>query len=126
MRLDAAAQLAFPGGGMSARSLRREAMRGRLAVSRIAGKDFTTLAAIERMIELCRAAPSEPAYGSSPSVETPPDGSLKLPSGASATGPSSEVQAALNATLKALNAGLPNTPSPRARRRASATVTPLR
>lgn len=50
IRLADAAKIAFPGGGMTAGGLRKEAEKGRLAVSRIANKDFTTLAAIERMI----------------------------------------------------------------------------
>src|SRR5690242_21917509 len=52
--LTVAAALAFPDGSMSASGLRREAARGRLVIERIAGKDFTTLANIERMRELCR------------------------------------------------------------------------
>jgi len=52
--LSDAAALAFPHGGMTARVLRREAGKGTLAVSRIAGKDYTTLAAIRGMIERCR------------------------------------------------------------------------
>jgi hypothetical protein len=54
LRLDVAAALAYPDGPMTASGLRREAARGRLAIERTAGKDYTTLAAIERMRELCR------------------------------------------------------------------------
>ena len=67
LRLDVAAKLAFPDGSMTASGLRRERARGRLVVERIAGKDYTTLANIERMRELCRVqarrqvvAPSRP------------------------------------------------------------------
>ena len=42
LRLDVAARVAFPGGGMTASGLRREAARGRLQIERIAGKDYTT------------------------------------------------------------------------------------
>ena len=49
LRLAVAAKLAFPGGGITAASLRREAMAGRLVIERIAGKDFTTLTHIENM-----------------------------------------------------------------------------
>jgi hypothetical protein len=45
LRLDVAARVAFPSGGMTASGLRREAARGRLQIERIAGKDYTTLAA---------------------------------------------------------------------------------
>ncbi|MET3991628.1 hypothetical protein ABID65_003268 [Bradyrhizobium sp. S3.9.2] len=54
LRLRRAAELAFPGGGMTASGLRREAIRGRLVIERIAGKDYTTLAAIAKMRNLCR------------------------------------------------------------------------
>jgi hypothetical protein len=54
LRLQTAAKVAFPDGSMSASGLRREAARGRLVIERIAGKDYTTLAHIERMRELCR------------------------------------------------------------------------
>jgi hypothetical protein len=64
IRLDVAAELAFPGGGMTASGLRREAARGRLAIERIANKDYTTLANIERMRELCRVEAKVPGYGS--------------------------------------------------------------
>src|SRR6266436_6622882 len=53
LRLGVAAALAFPDGSMTASGLRREAERGRLVIERIAGKDYTTLAHIERMRELC-------------------------------------------------------------------------
>ena len=46
LRLREAAQIAFPNGGMTESGLRREAKRGNLTIERIAGKDFTTLAAI--------------------------------------------------------------------------------
>jgi hypothetical protein len=52
LRLSVAAALAFPDGSMTASGLRREAARGRLVIERIAGKDFTTLANINRMSHL--------------------------------------------------------------------------
>jgi hypothetical protein len=64
LRLALAAEIAFPQGGVTAASLRAEAKRGRLAIERIAGKDFTTLSAIDEMRERCRSIPREPAYGS--------------------------------------------------------------
>ena len=54
LRLAVAAALAFPDGSMTASGLRREASRGRLAIERIAGKDYTTLRNIEEMRALCR------------------------------------------------------------------------
>lgn len=59
LRLSIAASLAFPDGSMTASGLRRENARGRLIIERIAGKDFTTLAHIERMRELCRVEVSK-------------------------------------------------------------------
>ncbi|MET4229845.1 hypothetical protein ABIB83_004613 [Bradyrhizobium sp. I1.8.5] len=53
-RLSVIARLAFPDGGMTASSLRREAERGRLAIERIAGKDFTSFQAIAEMRKACR------------------------------------------------------------------------
>jgi hypothetical protein len=87
LRLSVAATLAFPDGTMTASGLRREAARGRLVVERIAGKDYTTLANIERMRELCRVenlgrasgcsqptadatATSSRPYGASKTVDT--------------------------------------------------------
>jgi hypothetical protein len=54
LRLALAAQIAFPDGSMSAAGLRKERDRGRLVTEMIAGKEYTTLAEIERMRELCR------------------------------------------------------------------------
>ena len=69
LRLGVAAALAFPDGSMTASGLRRERARGHLMVERIAGKEYTTLAYIERMRELCRVQAKAPGYGSVPSAE---------------------------------------------------------
>jgi hypothetical protein len=60
LRLKIAAERAFPGGGMTASGLRREAERGRLIVERIAGKDYTTMQAIADMRKLCRVVNPQP------------------------------------------------------------------
>ena len=57
LRLRFASEIAFPDGTMSDSGLRREVAQGRLEVETIAGKQYTTLAAIERMRELCRDRP---------------------------------------------------------------------
>ena len=49
LRLEVAAAIAFPDGSMTVNSLRSEARNKRLTIERIAGKDFTTLANIDRM-----------------------------------------------------------------------------
>lgn len=74
LRLEVAAALAYPDGSMTASGLRREARRGRLAIERTAGKDYTTLAAIDRMRELCRLplrndTAGDPAGNSSSTVD---------------------------------------------------------
>ena len=66
LRLNVAAALAFPDGSMTTSGLRREFARGRLVIERIAGKDYTTLANIERMRELCRVPQKELASGFAP------------------------------------------------------------
>jgi hypothetical protein len=64
---------------MTASGLRREAARGRLVVERIAGKDYTTLANIERMRELCRVEVKVPDSGSGDGAAEPPSGSSSTP-----------------------------------------------
>ena len=76
IRLSVAAAIAFPDGSMSASGLRRESARGRLIIERIAGKDYTTLANIERMRELCRVQAKAPdstlkPRGATPQVTSP-------------------------------------------------------
>jgi hypothetical protein len=84
LRLDVAAAIAFPGGAMTASGLRREAGRGRLVIERIAGKDFTTLAAIATMREKCRAQPPRHDSTSENDAMVPPTGSSSMPDGKSA------------------------------------------
>ncbi len=87
-RLDVIAMLAFPDGSIGVSALRSEARRGRLAIWRVAGKDMTTLAEIERMVEQCRVKQCLPVSGSSPPRTTEPrsgssrtdDGELALAS----------------------------------------------
>src|SRR5262245_17135557 len=71
LRLDVAAELAFPDGSMTASGLRKEVRRGRLVIERIAGKDYTTLRAIEKMRELCRPNSSRRGYGSNQLNDAP-------------------------------------------------------
>jgi hypothetical protein len=79
LRLDAAAKIAFPDGSMKESGLRREAKRGRLAITRIAGKDFTTLNHIKRMVELCHVNRNRQGSISSANNETQAVESLTLP-----------------------------------------------
>ena len=99
LRLAIAADLAFPDGSMKASSLRYEAARGRLVIERIAGKDYTTLANIARMRELCRLQPKEPGSTSERPKAT------ERPSGSSETGSTSRALDALQATAARLAKG---------------------
>ena len=84
LRLDVATRVAFPGGGMTASGLRREAGRGHLTIERIAGKDFTTLGAIAEMRERCRVQPHHPDSGSENAVTGQTSGSSSTLDGKSA------------------------------------------
>ena len=95
LRLDVAAALAYPDGSMTASGLRREAAQGRLAIERVAGKDYTTLAAIEQMRSLCRVPPREPASGSALKNETPTARSASARCGPSETDRARSARAAL-------------------------------
>jgi hypothetical protein len=68
LRLAVAAEQAFPFGGMTASGLRKERDRGRLATWMIAGKEYTTLKAIEEMKELCRVEAKDRTSGCEKSV----------------------------------------------------------
>lgn len=94
LRLAAAAKLAFPDGSMTDKGLRREFQRGRLVIERIAGKDYTTLAAIEEMRLLCRLEGNlhDSGYGQHAAT-----GARR---GSSSTTEGSIALAALRATLK--------------------------
>ena len=107
LRLDVAAALAYPDGSMSASGLRREAKRGRLVIERTAGKHYTTLAAIERMRELCRVPLKDHDSGCGQSATTA-KGTMSL-SGSSKTPDIRRAQAALQQTLLEQNARLSST-----------------
>jgi hypothetical protein len=75
IRLETAAQLAFPDGSMTASGLRREKQRGRLKTERIAGRDYTTLNDIKEMRALCREERREHASTCANVSDAPPFGS---------------------------------------------------
>src|SRR5450759_4644137 len=101
LRLLLAAAMAFPDGSMTASGLRREAARGRLIIERIAGKDYTTLANIERMRELCRVEVKAPDCGSGQLGATRVEKSHTAPFGLSSMGPSISPQDALKVKVSA-------------------------
>jgi hypothetical protein len=102
LRLGVAASLAFPDGSMTASGLRREALRGRLMIERIAGKDYTTLANIERMRELCRVKARAPDCGSE-------NDAVEQPSGSSSTTAANIAQARAKMISARLKTRSPNT-----------------
>jgi hypothetical protein len=114
LRLDIAAQVAFPDGSVSVSSLRREIGRGNLRAEMIAGKTFTTLANIDDMRQRC-AVPTKAPDSSSETQggqESPTDGlsSTAMPADAA----SSARQAHLRQIAQGLrNSGrTPKKPSP--------------
>jgi hypothetical protein len=125
LRLDVAARVAFPGGGMTASGLRREAARGRLTIERIAGKDFTTLNAIQEMRKQCRDNRRVRDCGLSQNEKKMAD-SANGQGGSSATKRAKLARAALEESARTLSAPSRNTSPGNTIRRASATVTPLK
>jgi hypothetical protein len=87
LRLNRAVELAFPDGGMTVSGLRREASKGRLTIEVIAGKQFTTLRAIELMREKCRVMQKEPDCGSNQKNGTATETLSGAPHGSSASAP---------------------------------------
>jgi hypothetical protein len=98
LRLSVAAARAFPDGSMTASGLRREAVRGNLVIERIASKDYTTLANIERMSELWRVKAKAHDCGSGQHAGEAAELSAKR-SGSSSTATSTSPQDALRIKL---------------------------
>jgi hypothetical protein len=101
--LSVAAALAYPDGSMTASGLRREAKRGRLVIERTAGKDYTTLANIERMRELCRVQAKAPDSTFGPRGAMSMVTSPTTQPGSSETAGGTFSQAALQLKLKKLS-----------------------
>ena len=101
LRLAVAAVLAYPDGSMTASGLRREAARGRLVIERTAGKDYTTLAAIEKLRALCRVQGKALACGFDPRSGTPTARSESGRCGSSETDRAKSARAALRKIARA-------------------------
>jgi hypothetical protein len=99
LRLDVAAALAYPDGSMTVSGLRKEAGKGRLIIERTAGKDYTTLAEIQRMREKCRVEAKERDSGSARRNTTVPANSPTRLSGSSKMVDTERALAALQMTL---------------------------
>src|SRR5262249_30141642 len=127
LRLKMAAEVAFPDGSMTASGLRREADRGRLVIERIAGKDYTTLAAIEKTRELCRLPQRDRASGFANPDETGRDASPIPPSMSSETGTIRRAQAAARTIVAELKkSSRPTSTANTPPRRRKASVIPLK
>lgn len=109
LRLDVAAALGFPDGTMSVSGLRREARRGRLTISRIAGKDYTSLSAIKEMERLCRLPQKDRDSGFVLPAKTSADVSPIPQPTSSETPDTAKARAAARQMLQALKGNSPNT-----------------
>jgi hypothetical protein len=111
LRLKIAAALAYPDGSMTASGLRKEAARGRLVIERTAGKDYTTLHAIEEMRKLCRHQPKVRDCGSEKQGAAKRAGSPIQPSGLSSTESIKRAQGAARTIVAELK-DAPSLPQP--------------
>jgi hypothetical protein len=124
LRLEIAAQLAFPDGSMTTSGLRNEINKGRLVAENIAGKMYTTLANIEDMRAACVVQRDPSSTSAKPSAKAISDvGSSWTATPTASAGKSA--QAHLNATAQLLKKSTPLT-SPKSTPRASAQVTRLK
>ena len=125
LRLEDAVRRAFPAGGITVSGLRKEAGRGRLEIEVIAGKQFTTLRAIERMRGLCRVT-KEQDSGSNPQPIRQAESSAAPPIGSSETDRARSALAALKANATKLKESSPSTSAENTQSQQSATVIPLK
>lgn len=116
LRLTVAAKLMFPDGSMTVSGLRRERDKGNLIVMRIAGKEYTTLAALKGMMDKCRGPAKEPASTRPRATAT----------GTSGTDRKSRARAALSQTKKALRERLQTTSTAKQTVQGSARVIPIK
>src|SRR5882757_819106 len=100
LRLADAVKIAFPMGGMTVAGLRRERDRNRLVIEKIAGKEFTTLAHVERMRELCRDEARGPDFSLRVPAETRAERSPTEQPGSSETMAGMSAQVALEVRLR--------------------------
>jgi hypothetical protein len=122
LRLKRAAELAFPGGGMTASGLRKERDRGSLVTEIVAAKEYTTLRHIERMREKCRAQPRDQDYGSNLKSETRKESSSGAKPGPLETERKRFALAALELTARGLSKPSKSTLQKNTQFRASADV----
>src|ERR1700722_2577542 len=87
--------------GLTAAALRTEAKRGRLVISRVGGKDWTSVGEVQRMFGLCRVSPKESDSGFGLPEAT------KEPRSSSETAQSRSAQDALSLSLARLRKSSP-------------------
>ncbi|MBZ9795728.1 excisionase [Mesorhizobium sp. ES1-4] len=126
IRIDTAVKIAFPDGSMSVKGLRKERDANRLTTEIIANKEYTTLAAIERMRELCRVQAKERALSGVMNTGKRTGRLCTPPDGISSTESVELAQAAAEASLERLKSASMRTLSKSTPRRATGTVIPIR
>jgi hypothetical protein len=102
LRLHIAAKIAYPDGSMTMSGLRNEIKKGRLESERTAGKQYVTLAGIERMRQKCRDVPKAPA-------STAESARAEIPSGLSSTERTKSALAAAQMIAEGLKKPSPTT-----------------
>ncbi|SIT58176.1 conserved hypothetical protein [Mesorhizobium prunaredense] len=126
IRLHLAAKIAFPDGSIGASSLRKERDAGRLTTEIIANKEYTTLAAIERMRELCRVKAKEPALSGGRKAANPTGSSGATQAGTSKITEGELAQDAAEMTLARLRIACKATSRKNTPRRGNGTVIPIK
>jgi hypothetical protein len=122
LRLETAAELAFPDGTMTASGLRREQAKGNLVIERIANKDYTTLRNIEEMRKKCRVQAKGQDFGSNRRSMTKPANSSVAQHGSLETERVKNARAALEETAQGLSKRSPPTLPASTKSRASTAV----
>ncbi|WP_260854938.1 excisionase [Mesorhizobium amorphae] len=126
IRLDVAAKIAFPDGSMGAKGLRKERDKGNLVTEMIAGKEYVTLAEIERMRERCRVQRKAPDLSGARKAARQTDHSAAKQDGSSRTAGNDPALALAMASVMRLKSGSQPTSPKSTSQRATATVTPIR
>jgi hypothetical protein len=111
---------------MGVAGLRREAAKGHLVIETIAGKQFTTLNAIEEMRKQCRGNRRVQDFGSNQSAERRAASCASEPLGLSVTDRTKLARSALEQTARGLSENSPNISPQNISHQNSATVTRLK
>src|SRR5205823_5004765 len=126
LRLKDAVSIAFPMGGMTVSGLRKERNRGRLAVEKIAGREFTTLRNIEQMRAQCREAQKVQGFGSNQTNGLGTENFCGALPGSLETDRARSARAALQTTAQGLSKRSRNTLARSTKPPANTDVTPLK